>query len=294
MILSLHSLTKKFGSFVAVEDISLDIVKGEVVGFVGANGAGKSTTIAMILGYLSPTRGTVTVSGRAVTVSNAHISHADIGYAAGDMGLFEGLTGDQYIEFVRRQGGGSVSRQNELVELFKPQLHKKISQLSRGNKQKIALIGAFVNQPKLIILDEPTSGLDPLMQQTFVELIQAEQARGATIFMSSHILSEVADVCTRIVVIADGRIIRDATAAEFEKTGHKQITITSRTKKVPDGAMDVTQKLVEKGVYRSSFIFGGSMDTLQTWLAGVKGITDITITDHSIEAAVYELYKEER
>lgn len=293
-IIEITGVSKNFGNVRAVDDINLAISKGEVVGFVGVNGAGKSTTIAMLLGFIAPTVGSIRLFNQDVTVANAHVSHRQIGYAAGDMEMFDRLTARQYLEFVLGQHAvKSRARLDELTAKFKPQLDKRLSELSRGNKQKIALIAAFAASPKVVILDEPTSGLDPLMQQEFLQLIREEQQKGTTIFMSSHILSEVADVCSRVVLIANGKIIRDGDAGDYETLGKKRIrVVTERQANAPKGASDVEN---HKGAKSSvlTFVYTGSMTDLQIWVAGLKGLVDITIAEHGLEDAVFDLYKKE-
>lgn len=202
MIIELGQTAKRYGKFTAVDDVSIRIEKGEVVGFVGANGAGKTTTINMMLGFTSPSQGKVKLFGETVLPRTAHRQHQRIGYASSDMQLPLRLTGRQYLEFIRHRSGKDIAKRLEQLQArFKPELDKKISTLSRGNKQKIALIGAFVTEPKLVILDEPTSGLDPVMQGQFLQLVRDEQLRGTTIFMSSHYLGEVVEVCSRVILM---------------------------------------------------------------------------------------------
>lgn len=173
-ILETKALTKSYRGILAVKDVSFSVESGEVVGFVGLNGAGKSTTINMLLGFQKPTQGEVFIFGERITLPNAHKSHRTIGFATGDMSLFDGMTGAQYLKFLAKTYKTSLNTPlyARLVERFEPQLDKKLNTLSRGNKQKIALIAAFMADPQLIILDEPSSGLDPLMQQHFIDLVR--------------------------------------------------------------------------------------------------------------------------
>jgi ABC-2 type transport system ATP-binding protein len=293
-IIEISGVSKDFGKLHAVDGIYLAIEKGEIVGFVGVNGAGKSTTISMLLGFIAPTSGTVQLFGQEVTLANAHKSHQHVGYAAGDMEMFDRLTARQYLDFVLGQYGvKSRTRLDELIAKFQPQLDKKIADLSRGNKQKIALIAAFAASPKVVILDEPTSGLDPLMQQEFLQLIREEQKKGTTVFMSSHILSEVADVCTRVVLIAGGKIIRDGDASDYETLGKKRVrVVTQKPAKAPKGAGEVEiRKSAKSSVL--TFVYTGKMTDLQVWVASLKGVLDITIAEHGLEDAVFDLYKKE-
>ncbi|MEO5690686.1 MAG: ATP-binding cassette domain-containing protein [Candidatus Saccharimonadales bacterium] len=294
-MVEITSVSKRFGTITAVDSLGFEIDKGEVVGFVGVNGAGKSTTIAMMLGFISPSEGSIQLFGEKITPATAHVSHKRVGYAAGDMELFERLTGRQYIEFIlASHGTRTTKRLDELSSLLQPQLEKKIGNLSRGNKQKIALIAAFVTNPDLVILDEPTSGLDPLMQQAFLQLIRQEREKGTTIFMSSHILSEVADVCSRVIVIANGKIVRDSDAAAYEKAGQKRVhVIAAKLLKAPKGALEVSSIIMPNKKHQLDFVFHGHVKGLQTWLGNVVQLDDFSITDHGLEDAVNDIYSKE-
>jgi len=289
-VIQVKGLTKRYGTADAIQDVTFSIDEGEVVGFVGLNGAGKSTTINVLLGFLGASAGTVEIFGKVIRPNNAHQSHRLIGYASGDMDLPENLTGKQYLTFVAHQFTGSFDeRLAALTERFKPQLNKKIGQLSRGNRQKIALIAAFLPAPRLVILDEPSSGLDPLMQQEFLHLVREEAAAGTTIFMSSHYLQEVAESCSRILLIRGGTITRDMAASELNQIGGKRVSIKAAFEVKPPS--DV--RLVERSNTRLSFVYQGSASDLQTWISGIKNLEDISIDDHDPEAAFEELYEQE-
>ncbi len=294
IVLEVENLTKRFGNNTAIRDVSFKIKTGEVVGFVGLNGAGKSTTINAILGFIRPTDGKIEIFDQPVTPENAFRGHQSIGFASGDMALFESLTGEQYLQFALHQYKvRDRSRLNELIEIFKPDLAKKIGELSRGNRQKVALIAAFMASPKLVVLDEPSSGLDPLMQQRFLELIRAEQERGTTIFMSSHYLNEVVDVCTRIVLIRSGQIVRDFPAKELSINGGKAVKVVSRHK-LPGlkGAEDVKLEKTANGT-EVSFIYKGTPTALQAWLGSLPHLVDFSVNDNTVEMALEDLYEKE-
>ncbi len=291
VVLAVRNLTKLYKSVPAIDDVSFSVVKGEVVGFVGLNGAGKSTTINIILGFLRASVGSVTLFGQTISPQNAQHSHQRIGFASGDMSLFANLTGKQYLAFVlRRYGVKDKDRLYVLTERFKPEYDKKISDLSRGNKQKIALIAAFMTSPELVILDEPSSGLDPLMQQLFIELIREETERGTTIFMSSHYLNEVVDVCSRVLLIREGKLIKDIPAGQLMSKGGKIVRIVTRYEvKPPHVAELVVQKQHPNG-FELSFVYKAAPAKLQLWLGGIPHLIDMTIDDHSFENAFENLY----
>jgi len=292
-VLLLENVTKTYGTNNAVADVSFSVRTGEVIGFVGLNGAGKSTTINLILGFLRASAGTVRVFGQKIAPETAHKTHSDIGFVAGDMSLFEQYTGRQYLAFVRRQyGTHDAGMYNELIERFDPQLNKKIKQLSRGNKQKIALIAAFMTNPKLVVLDEPTSGLDPVMQQAFLKLVQDVSARGTTVFMSSHYLNEVADVCSRVLLMRGGKLVKDIPSHQLAAIGGKHVRVVTNEAVLPPEGSESVVKTDKSGEYTLEFVSKGTPRELQQWLThDVHGLHDIEIRDHDLEAAFSSLYK---
>jgi ABC-2 type transport system ATP-binding protein len=200
-------LTKRYGSRVAVDDLTLHVEPGQVFGFLGPNGAGKSTTIRMLLALQRPTRGLVTLLG-VDAGTHAVDLHRRLGYLPGDLALFPRLTGRQHIEWFRRARGlGDDELAGELVERFQVVVDRRVHELSKGNRQKIGLVLAFMHRPELLILDEPTSGLDPLMQHEFGNLLRETALDGRTVFLSSHELDEVQRVADHIAIIKDGRLV---------------------------------------------------------------------------------------
>jgi len=291
-IIETKNLSKVYGGVPAVQDATFSVKKGEVVGFVGLNGAGKSTTINMLLGFQHPSKGEVHLFGEKVTLPNAHRSHHRIGFATGDMSLFEGMTGGQYLRFVARSYGlpKNTATFKKLVEKFEPQLDKKLNALSRGNKQKIALIAAFMVDPDLVILDEPSSGLDPLMQQHFLELVREEAEKGMTIFMSSHYLNEVVDVCTRILLIKNGQLVKDIPASQLEVGAGKLVRVVTKAEVQPPKAAEQVERQRRDDEHVLQFVYKDKAIRLQEWLGSLPNLHDVTINDHSAEAAFEELY----
>ena len=201
-----NRLTKYYGDVAGVEDLSFSVEKGEVFGFLGPNGAGKTTTIRTLMGFQSPTQGSATVLGADVKDADAlREARSRIGYLPSEPGFNENVTGRRLLEYHGSLRGDV--RSDELLELFDPPLDRKVGEYSRGNKQMLAIVLAFMNDPDLMIMDEPTSGLDPLKQDQFLEFIRAEQERGKTFFFSSHILGEVRKVCDRIGIIRNGHLV---------------------------------------------------------------------------------------
>ncbi|MFD1512744.1 ABC transporter ATP-binding protein [Halomarina rubra] len=205
-VIETDGLSKYYGDVRGVEDLTFGVEEGEVFGFLGPNGAGKTTTIRTLMGFLSPTGGSATVLGADVRDAGAlRAARARIGYLPSDPGLNENVTGRRLIEYHGALRGDV--RSDELLELFEPPLDRKVGEYSRGNRQMLAIVLAFMHDPDLVIMDEPTSGLDPLKQERFLEFVRAERERGKTFFFSSHILGEVRKVCDRIGIVRDGFLV---------------------------------------------------------------------------------------
>ena len=202
-----ESLTKFYGSSRGVEDLSFEARPGEVFGFLGPNGAGKTTTIRLMLDFLRPTRGSIRVLGLDPR-RDAREVHARTGYLPGELALYDRLTGEAFLRMVERlRDGAPARRTDELARRFDLDLSRRIRDLSHGNRQKVGLVLAFAHDPELLVLDEPTQGLDPLMQQTFYALVEEARARGATTFLSSHVMPEVERTCDRVAIVRDGRVV---------------------------------------------------------------------------------------
>ena len=205
-MITVNNLTRDYGGGKGVFQVSFSIAQGEVFGFLGPNGAGKTTTIRHLMGFLRPEGGSCSINGLDCW-KNAPEIQESLGYIPGEIAFFPEMTGLEYLHFLRSYRGLShTSRMKELMERFEVDARGKIRKMSKGMKQKIAIVAAFMHDPQVLILDEPTSGLDPLMQNRFTQLIQEERERGKTIFMSSHIFEEVEKTCHRICIIKDGKI----------------------------------------------------------------------------------------
>ncbi len=231
--IALRHLTKYYaGSKVAaVDGVSLEIKPGEVYGFLGSNGAGKSTTIRLLMDFLRPTSGSMTILGKDSVTASTELKK-EIGYLAGDVALPRKVTGRQLLAYLAKLHGGiDDTYLAELQTRFEAQLDKKTDTLSKGNRQKIGLIQAFMHQPKVLILDEPTSGLDPLMQEQFYKTIEESKARGTAVFLSSHSFGEVERICDRIGIIRQGKLVHEGTVAKMMQhrlpTWH--ITVSNKT-----------------------------------------------------------------
>ncbi|TAH31942.1 ABC transporter ATP-binding protein [Candidatus Saccharibacteria bacterium] len=294
-IIHVANLSKHFGATEAVRDISFTIKKGEIVGFVGPNGAGKSTTIALLLGFIHASKGEVTIFGKHhIRPETAHRSHRRIGYIAGDMPMFDSLTGSQYLSFMGHRFGIDTDVRARLEDRLEPQLDKRIKQLSRGNKQKISLIAALQHNPDLIIMDEPTSGLDPLMQETFLSIIREEAARDATVFMSSHILSEVAQVCSRVMFMKRGRIVSDQAMEEIEKNAGKLVKIIAGSEQIKALLASIPKQALVLTQTKNQLVlrYDSDLHEVLRWLS-TKKFDDLEILDRQLDDLFIDFYKDE-
>ncbi len=227
--ININNLTKDYGNNKGIFDLDLSVEKGEVYGFLGPNGAGKTTTIRNLLGFIKPQAGSCLINNVDCWKNSASIKK-NLGYLPGEIAFMDNMTGMQMIEFVASMKGiKDLSKAKELIERFELNPSGKIKKMSKGMKQKIGIVCAFMNDPEVIILDEPSSGLDPLMQNIFINLILEEKNKGKTIFMSSHIFEEVERTCDRTAIIKDGRIIsiEDMKSLKSKKSKSYIITFSS-------------------------------------------------------------------
>jgi ABC-2 type transport system ATP-binding protein len=224
-MLIVEGLTKQFANGRGITDVSFTVNRGEVFGFLGPNGAGKSTTIRHIMGFMKPDRGSVSIKGLD-TWAKQGIVQKFVGYLPGEIAFIEGMTGRSFLEFLSRmQRVDSSAKRGRLIERLQFDVNTPIRKMSKGMKQKVGIVAAFMHDPELIILDEPTSGLDPLMQQTFIELVLEEKAKGTTFLMSSHSFPEVERTCDRAAIIKDGSIIAVKNIHELQTMQRKLVEI---------------------------------------------------------------------
>ena len=226
----LHNLSKRYAGTheFALNDASLAVAAGEVYGFLGANGAGKSTTIRTLLNFIQPTSGTATIAGHDIVHESVAVKK-HVGYLAGDVALYDKLTGEQFLKYMAElQPPRDPSYAQQLARDFQAQLDKPLGMLSKGNRQKIGIIQAFMHQPDVLILDEPTSGLDPIMQEVFFNAVRAAKQRGACVFFSNHNLAEVQRICDRVGFIRLGKLIREQSLAELAHSAAHTFDVTFR------------------------------------------------------------------
>jgi ABC-2 type transport system ATP-binding protein len=221
-----EGLSKRYGETLALEALELKVVQGEVYGYLGPNGAGKTTTIRLLLGLHRPTGGRAWLFG-VDAWGDPVTAHRRLAYVAGEPFLWPSLTSAETFEFLARlHGDTDVAYRDLLVERFQLDTHKKVRALSKGNRQKVQLIAALATRADLLLLDEPTSGLDPLMEVAFRECINEAKDRGQTVFLSSHILSEVEALCDRVGILRKGRLVDEGTLAELRHLSAQTVEVT--------------------------------------------------------------------
>jgi ABC-2 type transport system ATP-binding protein len=221
-----HGLTKRYGDTLALDALDLRVEHGEVYGYLGPNGAGKTTTIRLLLGLHRPTAGRAELFG-VDAWSDPVAAHRRVAYVAGEPYLWPAMTGAETFAFLERvRGGADAAYRDELVERFRLDIDKKVRALSKGNRQKVQLIAALASRADLLILDEPTSGLDPLMEVAFRDSVLEAKQRGQTVFLSSHILTEVEALCDRVGILRDGRLVDQGTLAELRHLGVQTVEVT--------------------------------------------------------------------
>lgn len=236
-IIQVQGLTKSYSGKRGITDVSFSVDEGEVFGFLGPNGAGKTTTIRLLMALLRADAGTARIAGLGCWEQSLEIKRL-IGYVPGEPSLDPNLTGGQILEyFANLRGGVDHAFLNQLIKRLDLDTSRKYRQYSSGNKRKVVLIQAFMHRPRLLILDEPTNGLDPLGQQEFDRMVRQVRDDGRTVFLSSHILSEVEQICSRVGIIREGRLVRIGGVAEVKDIKRYEITITFGDA-VPAGAFE--------------------------------------------------------
>ena len=243
-ILEIQNLTKYYGKIKGVENLSLKLNRGEIFGFIGPNGAGKSTTIRSIMNLINKTSGKVLIEGKEFLKDDIVIKEK-IGYLPSEIYLYDDLTVKEMLDYHERFYKKNIhGRRTELVKRFELDEEKKVEDLSLGNLKKLGIVLSFMHEPKILILDEPTSGLDPIMQNRFYELLKEEKQKGATIFYSTHILSEVSKICDRVGIIKEGKLIQVEKIDDLLKKGLTYVTLTSRDndKIISDLNLNVSNK----------------------------------------------------
>ena len=286
-VIKIENLTKYYGKVKALSSLNLDVDEGEIYAFIGPNGAGKSTTIRILLGMLNPTEGFVEVLGKIPSQKNIVHLFNNIGYLPGELATYEKLTGRETIKFFGNlKHVSDWSYIESLIERLDFDSTRKTKDLSKGNKQKLGLILALMNKPKLLVLDEPTSGLDPLMQQTAIDLFREMQQNGATIFLSSHIFSEIDKVAETVGFIKEGELIVEDDLDTLKANAVKSLSIEFKHPIPADLFKDSTNiQIVESKDTSVTINVTGSVDGV------IKKISQFEVVDLlSEEASLEDLF----
>lgn len=284
-----EDLTKFYGGTRGIEGIELTIGRGEIFGFLGPNGAGKTTTIRQLMGMLKPTRGSATILGFDSWRDAVKIKF-HVGNIPGDVHLYDKLKVSEHLDYIDRFRPGADPLRTELIERFGLDTHKKVKSLSSGNRQKVAIVLAVMHDPEILILDEPTGGLDPLMQQEFYSLLEELKERGRTIFLSSHILSEVERVCDRVGIVRDGRLVDTQSIEDLKQNKIRHMDVLFRDK-VDAAEFEALPQVtaVESVNKRMRITIQGDVDALIKQLAG-HAVEDLTFSQPSLEDFFMSFY----
>lgn len=283
-----ENLSKYYGRHRGIEKINLSVDEGDFFGFIGPNGAGKSTTIRTLLGLLSPTGGSARIFGKDIVRDKLDIL-SDVGYLPSEAVFYNGMRVKELLAYSARLRKKDCKKEaSALCERLSLDVDRKIGELSLGNRKKVGIVLALQHKPRLYILDEPTGGLDPLMQQEFYNILRERNGEGATVFLSSHVLSEVSRYCRHAAVIRDGEILVSDSIENLGHTGVKRVTLQG-VSAMPD-IPNTSGREYSDGCAR--FLFSGDQKELISMLAGLS-FTDISITDPDFEEIFLHYYTKE-
>lgn len=284
--IQLSNLTKYYGKSRGILNLNLDVKEGEFFGFIGPNGAGKSTTIRTLLGLITPSSGQAKIFDETIRQRNPQI-RSHIGYLPSEAVFYRGMNVKDLLKLSADLHHKDCSAEREILcRRLQLDVNRKVDELSFGNRKKVAIVSALQHQPKLLILDEPTSGLDPLMQREFFHIIRERNEQGATVFLSSHVLSEIQRNCTRAAIIREGRIIACDRVKALSKTNAKRISVQGQVSL--DSLEEIRDLKENDGIF--SFLYGGDIHRLlETLSAGT--ITDLSISDPDLDEIFLHYYE---
>ncbi|MFW5794391.1 MAG: ATP-binding cassette domain-containing protein [Bacillota bacterium] len=287
-LIKTHELTKYYNKKSrGILDVSLEIKEGEIFGFIGPNGAGKSTTVRTLLNLIFPTSGKATVMDLDIVKDSLEI-RKHVGYVSDEINFYDDMIAEEFLHYAASfYDCDYKEKMKDLAERLEFDLSRRISELSTGNRKKLAIIESIQHSPKILILDEPTSGLDPLMQSTFFEIIEEEKKRGTTIFYSSHILSEVQRICDRVAIIKEGKIIKVESIGEIMKARAKKVRVKTDKDFIKEDEDIVNLKRENNYI---SFVYTGKIEKLLNLLQD-KGIKDLTVIEPSLEEVFMHYYQ---
>ncbi|MFU8891296.1 MAG: ABC transporter ATP-binding protein [Anaerosomatales bacterium] len=289
-VIRCDKLTKYYGKSRGIEDLTFEVRPGQVYGFLGPNGAGKTTTIRCLLSMLRPTSGRAFLFDAEVGVDGRELRRR-IGYVPGDVKLFEKQTGRWTLDYIAGLRGGPGPAEAEICERLEFDPTRRVKELSKGNKQKLALVIALMHEPELLMLDEPTSGLDPLNQQVVFDILEERVAKGATVFLSSHILPEVERVCDRVAVIRDGRVVAEESVDELLSKAIRTVHVTY-AEPVPDAFVDGLRGVTSLERLGDTGLRATVTEDIGNTLLGIlaRPVADITVEHASLEEVFLQYY----
>lgn len=286
--IEIKNLTKSYGKARGIIDVNLIVEEGEFFGFIGPNGAGKSTTIRTLLGMIQVTSGSAKVLGWDIQKERNRLL-SEIGYLPSEAVFYSGMKVKDVLKLSADLHKKDCSKERDMLcDRLQLDVDRKVDELSFGNRKKVAIVCALQHNPKLLILDEPTSGLDPLMQKEFFDILRERNEKGVTIFLSSHILSEVQNYCKRAAIIREGRLIACDSVDALAKTNAKRVTIVGDVN--VNGLEGVRDERKEQATL--SFLYSGDINTLVKYISESR-IKDISITEPDLEEIFMHYYKEE-
>ena len=289
-IIQLNELTKNYGKHRGINQLSFSVEEGEIFGFIGPNGAGKSTTIRTLMGLIRPTGGSAAIFGLDCQ-TKASVIAKDLGYLPSEDSYYESMKVHELLQYTADLYGKDCgSRMHELSERLRLDLSRRISDLSLGNRKKVGIVSALMTSPKLVIMDEPTSGLDPLIQQAFYEILKEENETGTTIFLSSHVLSEVQKLCDRAAILKEGRLIGIQSIKELREKGYKKVSVTA-VDNIPSGYFNLTGIAdYKEDQNTASFMYNGNITAVLEKLHGLA-LQDVLLEEPSLEEIFLHYYE---
>jgi ABC-2 type transport system ATP-binding protein len=288
-IIEVNNLTKYYGKARGIVDVSFNVDEGEIFGFIGPNGAGKSTTIRLFCSLIYPSSGEAKIFGKDAIKYGPEIRQ-DIGYLPSEVFYYDRM---KVIDLLKYSASfykkDCTKRMYELSEIMELDLHRRIDDLSYGNKKKVGIVQGLLHEPKLLLLDEPTSGLDPLMQKNFYKLIREENERGVTVFLSSHILGVVQKMCSRVAIIKEGSIVDLQDVRTLERDNYKKIHIVAD--EIDEKQFDLPGVIkLEKENGATSFFYKGDINQI-TRAISAQDVSDVTIEEPTLEEVFMHYYE---
>jgi len=290
-VIDTNQLTKKYGHRIGIERLTFSVDEGEVFGFLGPNGAGKTTAIRVLLGLLRQNEGSARIFGRDCWKESHHIK-VDVGFTPGDLRCYLWMTALDAIDiFGRIRGLDLIKAGTELAERYKLELGVKVRNMSKGMRQKLGLILSLVHKPQLLILDEPTTALDPLMQDELYRHLRQLANEGHTVFFSSHTLSEVEQLCDRVAILREGKLVADTALEALREQAHRSITIQwNQGAEKPDGSLPEYLDFHDRSQHEWHGTLKGSTPQFIEWLHG-KPFKDVSISKPNLEVLFRRYYQ---